>query len=141
MDLRLVGVAIGNLINRQPSLARRKDTIVTVITGLIWVLAFITPSLAALPLWVGLVIGGIGTVGGALVNALTQGAITPSMIDRVKGEITEIQNVSVSLIEPEPGLAEAVADEQPDSTPEYVGEHRAPEIATEGGIGSHYTNQ
>lgn len=141
MDLRLVGVAIGNLINRQPKLARRKDTIVTVITGLIWVLAFVAPYLAALPLWVGLVIGAIGTIGGALINALTQGAITPSMIDRVKGEITDLQNVSVTLIEPEPALAEAVADEQPDSTPEYVGQHREPEIATGGGIGSHYTNQ
>ena len=141
MDLRLVGVAIGNLINRQPKLARRKDTIVTVITGLIWVLAFVAPYLAALPLWVGLVIGAIGTIGGALINALTQGAITPSMIDRVKGEITDLQNVSVTLIEPEPALAEAVADEQPDSTTEYVGQHREPENATGGGIGSHYTNQ
>lgn len=110
-----VAVAVAD----QSWLARRKDTIITVLTGVVWLVGVLTPVVADLPAWVSVVIGAVGTVAGALVNALTKGAITPSMSDRLE-EANAAATIGSGSAEVQAVMTHAVGDEP---VGEYVPRH------------------
>lgn len=83
------------IIESQPVLFRRKDTIVTFLTGLSWLVAFVAPYVGVLPPWVAVIVGGVGTALGMLINAFTKAAITPSMVERVTEQVYEPDELPV----------------------------------------------
>lgn len=83
MDTKAIVVSVANALAHQPWFMRRKDTIITITTGIVWLTGVLVPYLGGAPTWVGVVIGAVGTIAGAMVNALTPGAITPSMAQRL----------------------------------------------------------
>lgn len=78
-----ITVAVDKAVKEQSPMARRKDTIVTVLTGLAWLASILIPYTADMDPRVGVVLGATATIAGALVNAFTKGAITPSMATRL----------------------------------------------------------
>lgn len=83
MNTTIIINAVTRALSQQPWVMRRKDTIITITTGLVWLTGVLVPYLGGAPTWVGVVIGAVGTIAGAMVNALTPGAITPSMAQRL----------------------------------------------------------
>jgi len=80
--------AIAKAVSDQSWVARRKDTIVTIFTGLGWLAGALAPYVTSLPVEVGVALGVVATFAGAMVTALTKGAFTPSMADRLN-EVVE----------------------------------------------------
>ena len=78
-----ITVAVDKAVKEQSPWARRKDTIVTVLTGLAWLAGALLPYTTGLDQRVEVVLGTTATIAGALVNAFTKGAITPSMATRL----------------------------------------------------------
>lgn len=78
-----ITVAVDKAVKEQSPWARRKDTLVTGLTGLAWLAGVLLPYTTDMAPWVGVALGATATVAGALVNAFTKGAITPSMATRL----------------------------------------------------------
>ena len=78
-----ITVAVDKAVKEQSPWARRKDTIVTVLTGLAWLAGVLIPYTTDMDPRVGIALGATATIAGALVNAFTKGAITPSMATRL----------------------------------------------------------
>lgn len=81
---KFITQTVANYVSAQPWYVRRKDTIITVLTGLVWVAAFVATYLTDAPEQVAVIVGAVGSVAGALINALTPGAVTPSMGPRLE---------------------------------------------------------
>ncbi len=87
----LVGQAIANLIQKQPSIIRRKDTVLLIATGFTWFLVAMAPLLVDVPAWGLAIIGVLATIAASLTTAFTKGAVTPSVQDRVVDELQRIE--------------------------------------------------
>ena len=85
-----ITVAVAKAVKEQSPWARRKDTIVTVLTGLAWLAGALLPYTTGLDPRVGVVLGTTATIAGALVNAFTKGAVTPSMAKRLYANSPEV---------------------------------------------------
>lgn len=81
---KFITQTVANYVAAQPWWVRRKDTIITVLTGLVWVAAFVATYLTDAPEQVAVIVGAVGSIAGALINALTPGAVTPSMGPRLE---------------------------------------------------------
>lgn len=78
-----ITVAVNKTVKEQSTWVRRKDTLVTVLTGLAWFAGVLIPYTTNMDPRVGVVLGATATIAGALVNAFTKGAVTPSMAERL----------------------------------------------------------
>lgn len=78
-----VYVAVAKIIVDQPWWARRKETILTVLNGLVWACSVLGAMNGVIPVWGVAVIGAVGSACAALVIALTKAAVTPSMAARI----------------------------------------------------------
>ena len=78
-----ITVAVDKAVKEQSPWTRRKDTIVTVLTGLAWLAGALLPYTTDMDPRVGVALGATATIAGALVNAFTKGAVTPSMASRL----------------------------------------------------------
>lgn len=78
-----ITVAVNKTVKEQSTWARRKDTLVTVLTGLAWFTGLLIPYTTDMDPRVGVALGATATIAGALVNAFTKGAVTPSMATRL----------------------------------------------------------
>lgn len=86
---KFIAQTVINAAKKQPGFVRRKDTIVTVVTGIVWLLAAVVPYLAEISPLIGTAVAAVVTIGGAFVNAFTPGAITPSMAQRLERQAEE----------------------------------------------------
>lgn len=143
----LIGTAIGNLLTKQKGFVRRKDTILLIATGIIWLLSVLAPYQTDWPLWVSAIIGLVASVAAAIVTAFTPGAITPSIRDRAVQEASRLESQVTDELESFHGKVNDTLDDARGIAEEYVGEHRLrepdpepdPDVKT--GIGAHYTNE
>lgn len=78
-----ITVAVAKAVKEQSPMTRRKDTLVTILTGLAWLAGVLIPYTTDMDPRVGIALGATATIAGALVNAFTKGAITPSMATRL----------------------------------------------------------
>lgn len=140
----LIGTAIGNLLAKQKGVVRRKDTILLIATGIIWLLSMLAPYQTDWPLWVSAIIGLVASVAAAIVTALTPGAITPSIRDRAIQEASRLESQVTDGLESFHGKVNDALDDARGIAEEYVGEHRLaetePEPEANTGIAAHYTN-
>lgn len=122
--------ALEKLLHDQKWIVQRKDSVTLFLVSVVWLASLLTPYLIGFPVWVGAAVGGVASIAGILLVALTKGAITPSMVTRAEAAAQEI------------GAAEAQSPVAPQApvVEEYVGEHRAPETEPHGGIAEHYVN-
>lgn len=115
-----ITVAVDKAVKEQSPWARRKDTLVTILTGLSWLVGLLLPYTSDLDPRVGVALGATATVAGALVNALTKGAITPSMASRLYASSPESVGYGYTgspypyLEGDNPSLTEAGGENMPD---------------------------
>lgn len=135
----IVARALEKLLHDQPSIVQRKDSITLFLVSVVWLASLLTPYLTGLPVWVGAVVGGVASIAGILLVALTKGAITPSMVARAEVAAQEVEGPEqprqTQVANPNPPM-EASTDPE-----DYTGRHRLPETEQGGGgIAGHYVN-
>lgn len=135
--------ALSKLLHDQKGIVQRKDSITLFLVSVVWLASLLTPYLTGLPIWVGAVVGGVASVAGILLVALTKGAITPSMVTRAEKAAEEIEREEPT---PAPSTPSQPVSDAPEpvieastNTDDYIGEHRLEET-NGGGIAGHYRN-
>lgn len=109
--------AVHQELAAQPWWLRYKGSLLIVLSGLAWVLAELAQSQEIADLGWGTTVGIAATVAAFLLNRFTRDGVTPSQAQRLEqaGMQAHLSRPSVSGI---------VAE----SAPDYVGEHRAPDV-------------
>lgn len=130
--------ALEKLLHDQKWIVQRKDSVTLFLVSVVWLASLLTPYLIGFPVWVGAAVGGVASVAGILLVALTKGAITPSMVTRAEIAAQEIEEQGAPKPEHEQRPRPVV--EASTSFDDYVGEHRLPETEPHGGIAEHYVN-
>ena len=143
--------AVAEALNEQPWYQRRKDTLAAVAGTILQVLNLLVLYTGELPAWTNAVIAAVIGVCQIVVHARTQGAITPSMGERLEraslfaalkegsdapieeGKAVEYVPVEIepvltdrplSVAEAEAALAEARAAQEPDPQGEAAAAYR-----------------
>lgn len=91
--------AVGTALAQQSFIQRRKDTIVAVAGTLLQILQIAVVMGQGWPEWVALTIGAIIGTTQALIHALTKGAITPSMAQRLSDAAWELPHGRHAIVE------------------------------------------
>lgn len=76
-------LAVAGTLARQPYILQRKETVLTVLTAVVWIGTTILEHVTAAPDWLAVVVGSVTSLAAALTIALTRGGIPPSATGRI----------------------------------------------------------